>query len=321
MIKLANNSIMLLDYNGVISSFEPDSLQAKIIRCFIAAGLGESWIAEDITMAVEFALEHSTRENRIFTLSEINSTVVKILGDTGFPEVADIYQRGNVCSKITYNAEADTVSKLISKHLGLSGRHLEVLTGKVLHSTRKLDITTAPPTLFVELAKYYETEEFACESLDAINLPKWQQSSQWLVTREAIYEQLRPETCKLLDANLIRMSAVSRLFPAVKLTFMISDFARFRELTPPLTEMILIPYLYSVGKALNDCAAVASNLCRKNTNQEQTGLPVFLTIPDMSGFAIQMLEASWPEAENDCREMLSPIREALSNSLFKLKMN
>jgi hypothetical protein len=319
MIKLAENSIMIIDSNGVMTSFEPERLQTKIIRCFLAAGIRESWLAEDIAMAVEFALEQNNREDKIFALSEINSTVVRILEDTGFPEAANVYRRGNSCSQVTFNSEQATVSKLISKHLGANSDNLDFLTSKVLDATKKLNIKTAPPTLFVELAKYYETEELPSDGLKPIALQKWEQASPWLVDMENIYENLKPSTKNLVDARVIRLSGISRLFPSIKLFFMINEFVHYHDLEAPLTEMILIPYLYSAGQALEDCIQNSLQLFDKDVQENRP--PVFLTIPDMSGFAVEMLQASWPEAESDCRDMLTPLCQSLSTPLFKLKFN
>ena len=63
MIKLADNSIMLIGPDGILNVFESDKLQSKIIRSFMLAGVRDIWLAEDITLAVEYALEQDSRED------------------------------------------------------------------------------------------------------------------------------------------------------------------------------------------------------------------------------------------------------------------
>ena len=145
MIKLADNSIMLIGPDGIINAYESDNLQSKIIRSFMLAGVRDILLAEDITLAVEYALEQDSREDKVFAVSEINSTVIKILEDSGFPEAAESYRRGNPSTEITLNAETATVAGLIHRHLGLNGKSLDTLVARVMQAAAKLDISVASP--------------------------------------------------------------------------------------------------------------------------------------------------------------------------------
>ncbi|QSH42389.1 hypothetical protein P0136_03015 [Lentisphaerota bacterium ZTH] len=319
MIKLAESSLMLIDANGVMSNFDPERLQAKIIRCFLAAGIQEIYLAEDIALAVEFALEQSKRDEKVFALSEVNSTVVRILEDTGFPEAANVYTRGNSCSRVTFNSESETISKLIKKHLGLEGSSLDFLTGKVIEASSKLNIKNAPPTLFVELAKYYETEELPGNAIEPLPMETWEESKHWLVKMEDLYKRLNAASRNLIDAKVLRLTGVSSMFPSIRIFFMINEFVNFHGLEGPLTEMILIPYLFSASKAISNCITTAQEMTIESSGNIE--LPVFLNIPDMSNFATSCLQASWPECEKDCRDMVAPLCQSLSAPVFKLKIS
>ncbi|MDD5697216.1 MAG: hypothetical protein PHH77_01250 [Victivallaceae bacterium] len=319
MIKLADTSIMLTDAEGVTSVFDPDRLQSRIIRSFLAAGITESCLADDISLAVEFSLRKSKRKEKIFTFSEINNVVVRILKDTGFPEIAAIYERSNTCSRMTVDPEFNTIRKLFRKHLGINHASLDDICGKVIAAARQLGIKNAAPGLFVELAKHYESADFSDTDIEPVSLAAWEQDNRWLVSTQAIARELAVSARGLAEAGVIRLIGVSSMFPSIRVFFMINEFCRFHGLGGPLTEMVLMPYLFSAGKAVDNCITTIERLAAEQAAGKD--LPIFLTIPDMSSFAVQLLEASWPEAENDCREMIAPLCNSLTRPLFKLKLS
>jgi len=319
MIKLADTSIMLTSSEGITSAFDPDRLQSRIIQSFLAAGITESYLADDISLAVEFSLQKSKRKEKVFTLSEINNSVVRILKDTGFPEIAAIFLHSNACSQVTIDPEFNTIKKLLQKHLGINLNSIDDLSGKVVSAAQQLNIKNAAPDLFIELAKHYETEEFAGEDIEPVSLDAWEHDNRWLVKAKTLEQELSVSARSLVDAKVIRLIGVSGMFPSIRIFFMINEFCRFHGLTGPLTEMVLIPYLFSAGKAIDNCITTTERLAAEQADQKD--LPIFLTIPDMSSFAVQMLDASWPEVEKDCREMIIPLRNSLSRSLFKLKLS
>ena len=319
MIKLADTSIMLTNPEGITSAFDPDRLQSRIIQSFLAAGISESYLADDISLAVEFSLQKSKRKEKVFTLSEINNSVVRILKDTGFPEIADIYLRNNACAQLSINPEFNTIKKLLQKSLGTNLDSIDNLSGKVLSAAQQLNIKNAAPELFVELAKHYETEDFASEDIEPVSLDSWEHDNRWLVKAKTLEQELSVIARSLIDAKVIRLIGVSGMFPSIRIFFMINEFCNFHDLTAPLTEMVLVPYLFSAGKAIDNCVTTTERLAAEQAGQED--LPIFITIPDMSSFAAQMLDASWPEVEKDCREMLNPLCNSLSRPLFKLKLS
>ena len=317
MIKLADNSIMLTDSDGITSVFDPERLQSRIIQSFLAAGITESYLADDISLAVEFSLQKSKRKDKVFTLSEINSSVVRILKDTGFPEIAAIFMRNNACSQLTITPEFNTIKQLLQKHFGINLNSIDELTGKVVSAAQHLNIKNAAPELFIELAKHYEIEEFAGEDIEPVSLEAWEQDNRWLVSAKTLEQELAVSARVLIDAGVIRLTGVSGMFPSIRIFFMINEFCRFHGLIGPLTEMVLIPYLFLAGKAIDNCVATTDCLAAEQGHKE---LPIFITVPDMSSFAAQMLDASWPEVEKDCREMISHLCNSISRPVFKLKM-
>ncbi|MFA6104832.1 MAG: hypothetical protein WCV67_20560 [Victivallaceae bacterium] len=321
MIKLADSSIMLIGPDGMLNVFESEKLQSKIIRSFMLAGVRDIWLAEDITLAVEYALEQDSREDKVFAVSEINSTVIKILEDSGFPEAAESYRRGNPCTEITLNAETATVAGLVNRHLGLKGRSLDALVAKVVQAAGKLDINAASPALYIELAKHFKSEFMPADSLPQIMRSKSQNASPWVVSIKELTDKMSASSRSLIRDKIISLSGVSRLFPAVKVIFKISGLVEMHHLESPLTEMAMVSHFDSIAQALNESISATQSIFRaKGELLPEKGLPVILTVPDMSAFAQNNLEASWPQASADCREMLSYLERMVNTPVFKVKM-
>ena len=321
MIKLADNSIMLIGPNGILNAFESDNLQSKIIRSFMLAGVRDIWLAEDITLAVEYALDQDSREDKVFAISEINSTVIKILEDSGFPEAAESYRRGNPSTEITLNAETATVAGLIHRHLGLNGKSLDTLVARVMQAAAKLDISVASPALYIELAKHFKSEFMPADRLPQMVLSKSQKASPWVVSIKELSDKMSSPSRSLVHYKIITLSGVSRLFPAVKVVLRISGLVEMLHLESPLTEMTMVPHFHGIAQALNEALAATQSVFRaKGELLPEKGLPVILTVPDMSAFAQNNLEASWPHASSDCREMLSYLERMVNTPMFKVKM-
>lgn len=310
---------MLIDGDGVMSAFDTELLESRIARCFVGVGIRESWVAEDIALAVEFALAQSSRREKIFSVSEVNSAVTRILENTGFPDAAAVYRVGNVCSRIMLERKQDILEQLIHKHLGLTGAHLSAIAANVANAAQKLKIDQASPALYIELAKHLESEFLNQAEVPAPATRKLDKYSPWLISADEIGNSLKPPERELLDAGIFRLSGISRLFPAVKIVFRINELARFHQLLPPLTEMMLTPCLYVAGDALRCWIETAGKLYRESCRDEP--LPVYLNVPDMASFARQKLDMRWPDAEKECREMLTPLYADLTNPLFKLKLS
>jgi hypothetical protein len=321
MIKLADNSIMLVGVDGMLNVFESDKLQSKIIHSFLLAGLRDIWLAEDIALAVEYALEQNSREDKVFAISEINSTVIKILEDSGFPEVAENYRRGNPNAEIALNAESSTVAALLNRHLGLHGKSLDMLAARVIQAAARLGISAASPALYIELAKHFKAEAMPADSLPQIKIPTGKTGTQWIIALPELIEKLSPESRTLTTNNIIIFSGVSRLFPAIKVIFRISGLVDLYHLESPLTEMAMVPHFYEIAKTLNEATAAAQDIFQaKGEPLPAKGLPVFLTVPDMSVFARNHLQANWPQSSADCREMLAYLDKMVNTPLFKVKM-
>lgn len=317
MIKLSNSAVMLIRPDGTQTEFDADELQSGIIRSCLAAGSRDLWMAEDIALSIEYALTLPANRERVFTLSEINSLVIKILEETGNPEVAEAYRRQHASVGIRVNPDRGLISELIQRHLGLSGNNLAAIAERVVSAAERLEIAEASPTLFVELAKLYKEELLAEHDAAIVKVSGSGKVSPWLVSSREIAARLSPATRELEEAGVIVYSGLSRMFPALKLDFRITRLVGHYHLSSPLTEMAIIPRFGAVAAAMNEIVATVNLLLQERHEPVVAPWPVYLLVNDMSVFACTHLLSRWPEAEPCCREMLVYLREMLDFGIFK----
>ena len=157
MIQSASHPVMLLS-GGEQQIFNPGELREELVRCFLGAGLEEScYLAGDIVLAVEYALEHSDRQEKLFSRAELDDMVVRILENTGYGEVSRLYRRGTPDRvRATCAVNQEGVGLILRKYFAGSEEHLLTLSGQVLTALNALRIQEASPELMVELARHYD---------------------------------------------------------------------------------------------------------------------------------------------------------------------
>lgn len=324
MIKLADSTIMVINPNGSKYEFESDEIQSRIIKSCLSAGIKDLWIAEDISLSIEYALKTSQKERKEYTLSDINSIVVRILEETGFPDVAENFKLENPSAEIEIAPDRKILSDLFKRHLGISGNKLNDIVAKVIESSLALDIEKATPVFFVELAKVYKRKLFSTDEIKPVAIKRSAHNDTWQVTREYILAKVSQETKELVNRKILHTSGVSRLFPAVKVDFRITKLIEHLNLTKPLTELSVIQRFHIPAAGINDIVLTAeklhSVLPTPPALNYKNRLPVYFSIPDISVFANECLGSSWPEAKQDCEEMLSFLRGMLKCELFKIKL-
>ena len=322
MIKLSELVVMVADHNGIVSEFEAEQFQSEIIQSFLAVGNNELWVTEDIVMAVEYALLAHDGDEKTFSLTEIESIITGILEDAGFADVAESYRRTHKQRHITFSPERNYLLKLLTRHARLSGKILEEITDKVVVASAKMNIETAAPELFIELAKYYRSQLTGKKSpmLKQLILPNsFEHLSR--ISIEQIKEQLDAVSLSYLDNDIIHLYSISSLFPAVRIAVKVKKIAENSALIPPITELVLLPNFSDIAKTINNIVDVADSIFQNNEYSSKRDLPLYISIPDMAEFAEYWLEATWPECRPCCRDMMNFLEDMLDRKPFKLTMD
>ncbi len=353
MIKISDYSIKVMKHDGSIVDFEVERLQSGIIKSCLEAGVREVWIAEDISLSIEYALMQTENQQKYYSISDINSLVIKILEKTGYADVADAYLRRNSSTEVKFISDYAVICDLISKHLSLYSNKLADIASSVVRASEMLNIDEANPSLYIELAKFYRDREWsqqqndlAIDKVDHMQHINGSTTSSWLLHRRDILEQLDASTIELVNNRIIHIAGISQLFPAIKVDFRIGRYANYLELDIPLNEMVMIPHFNQIAEALDDIVNTVRTLYDRSTTNgieevdffadyefseeellEQQNyplinlgrhIPVYLNISDMSSFACKQMFSTWPEAASSCNDMISFLEEMLNFNVFKI---
>ncbi len=313
MIKSAEQAIWIRDADGTLRAFEADELQSQLYGAFVRSGRPESYLAEDLALALEFVLLSTPRDNRIFQISEIESALGRMLSDAGYPEVLQAWRGSGASIDVTVSNDAGVVRALIADHLNIDGPALERLTLRVGRALELLKIPAARPPLVMELARHYEQEaqpEIAApQLLPVMDTP--------LVSVAALYGGLAPEVRHLAETHVITINAISRIFPSLRLAVRLTALARWKNWQPPVTEMMVYSEFVRLGQAL----AQVRDAAEAATRELPERLPFYLSIPDLSHFTTGYLEAAWPEGRRPALELVQSIFDGMKESPFKLRVN
>jgi hypothetical protein len=321
MIKLGDSSILILKADGTKFIFDHKELQKRIAKSCVLAEVDESWIAEDISLSIEYALTQQHQNDEILTAGDLNSIVVSILENAGYPQVAQAYLKENSTIQLELTLEPHVISKIIARHLGLLETPLIELTNEVVSACEQLRLEEATPVFILELAKTLQARmgnQAYRESLVAKLSKRKSSNSSWALPSEKIIKELKnSELISLLDDDILAVMGVSRLFPSIRISFNFNRYVEQLKLVAPLTELELIPYFYEIAKGVNELIRTVYKLYSQQVSNSLT-LPIYLSVPDMSLFSVNFLQVDWIEGEKCCRDIIVMLEEMLEYPVFKL---
>lgn len=327
MIQLCDNSIMVLQTDGSRCAFDVEELESRIIRSFLATGFRETWVAEDLSLSIEYVLTQSQTGESTYTKADINTLVVKVLEGAGFIDVAEHYRRQNSRYDNEIKPDLMALNRVIGKHLGLSGEHLDTTSSKVQEACKQLGIDSSSPFLILELAKYYKSKVSALK-LDTPSPsigPISTDDSVLQVSRDTIKSSLSSKTRELIDKKILNVSGISRLFPSVRIEFNIILLIRSTGLIAPLTELAVMPCFKIPADCISEIISMTRTLYEESTNQNTKSppvpLPVYLKTIKVKEFSEEYLELGWPESEKTCHDMLDCFMNMIRGEIFKFSVH
>ena len=310
MIRLCNSSVITVSVNGTTKVFEPEEVQGKLVKSLIATGIRDTWIAEDISLAVEYSLG-DLGPAKVFTVSEIDSFVMKILREVGLNDVAEHYGTTQHAGLKTVVLSRDRISDTVKRFLGLEGAELFTTADKVFNACTALGLNEAFPSLILELAKYYHHEDFE-KAAGLVTMPVADAAGDiWSLSAEQIISTLSEEATDMINSGILALSGISRLFPSIRIDVNFANFADYFALTPPVTELAMIPYLDKLGTALDEIVNSAENLY-KDSVDENASLPVYMKFTDAMLFATDWLGGEWPESARCLEDIIALLVEMLN---------
>ena len=272
-----NKTITILERDGRSVTFNVMELQTRLIGAFLASGRRDvSYLAEEIALAVEYALTQLPRPEPVFARGEIEAAVIRFLEEANLPEVARAFRKGGaVETTARISADAKTLRELLRRFFcGSDDARFDRLLEIVLDAAKKLDISDASPHLWLELARHYDAL-IEPEAEDGTVAP----AALVTLTRDELRELLPEKALEWHNAGILRINGVTSLFPCIHFFFMINDFALYHKMSAPVTELEIEPLLYQVGAVLEEIRRKVEK--RLDT---ATALPCLLDIPDMFDF-------------------------------------
>ena len=224
MLSITDNFLYVIDSEGRQQLFDVDKLKTALQDAFENSGSSNGYLAEDIACAVEAAMAESFRSERIFTQSEVDAAVNRILENAGYANVAQVFRRANSHLYIALDANKADASLLISRHLGVQEPIAGKLAGQVVDALNQLHITSASPALYLELARYYEHHTLPeAPPLPGNNIAVT--GSKILLSSAEAAKFLPLELKELWESKIIALSNVSRLYPNFRLSLNMAKLA------------------------------------------------------------------------------------------------
>jgi len=305
--------IIIQDRDGRRVLFNVMELQTRLIGAFLASGRRDaSYLAEEIALAVEYALSRMPRPEPVFARGEIDAAVIRFLDEADLPEVARAFRKGGaVETTASIAADERTLRELLRRFFSSSDdTRFDRLLEIVMDAAKKLEISDASPHLWLELARHYD----AClgpEPEDETPPP----AAMITLTRDELRELLPETALAWYDAGILRINGVTSLFPCIHFFFMMNDFALYHHLSAPVTELEIEPLLYQVGGVLED---IRTRVEKRLAAAEE--LPCLLDIPDMFDFITDYAGGERIGSESLAAELAGVIKSGLSCDLYKLSL-
>ena len=247
MLSITDNFLYVIDAEGRQQLFDTDKLKSALLEAFEASGNPNGYLSEDIACAVEEAMMESMRSDRILLQSEVDSAVSRILENAGCANVAQVFRRANSRLYIALDANKEDAKMLITRHLGISEPFADSLAHQVVDAMKKLNISSASPALYLELARHYE--HALAGTLDAAPVTRNSSGSSKILLSSAEAAELMPQNSRhLLEDKIIAISNVSKLYSNFRLSLNLCNLADKLNLTSPITELELAGALYDAGE-------------------------------------------------------------------------
>ena len=217
MLSITDNYLYVIDAAGRQQIFDVEKLKIALQEAFTSAGNPNGYLAEDIACSVESAMLESYRSDRIFTQSEVDGAVNRILENAGYANVAQVFRRANSHLYIAVDASVQDANMLILRHLGIQEPAAGKLAEKVVGALKKLDISSASPALYLELARYYEHNNPPVLTTPA-DKPAEPSGSKILLTATDAAGMLDDTARELYDSKIITLSNLTGLYPNFRLS-------------------------------------------------------------------------------------------------------
>ncbi len=318
MIQLSNSTILILHPDTTTEALDTEEIKSRIYRACIAAGETDSWIADDLSLAVEFAL--LTKEQRMIRGEELNQLILSTLEDAGYPAVAVEYKRVATAAPPDFLPVTEqSVQQVLSRNLAMDTSQNTQIVSKVLKSLNILGMEHVSRGLILELGRQFRDTDFVIPVQDIVpeEPPK---DSFILLPQDVLRRSVSKQTRSFLKSGILQVSHISRLFSVLRIDLSLIAFSELQGLTKPVTELSFWSVCGSLAAAIDELCRVADSVCKEHGESGAIPLPLSLTVHDAAQFAETCMNVT-EKNELDCvRSLLGTFTASLRRQPFKVRL-
>lgn len=272
MIESGGGNVNILYADGTSAAFDPEELRQRLENSFSASGRMEVWIADEIVLAVEYALRNREEAGNdlagpVVHAADIDECVIRVLEDAGFPETAKHFRENPVTSGDFGKLSPDRVEQYLAEKLQLTGLAGSALAEKIRNAMAAIGAAQCSPHLILELARHFRDSAASAHRLPP---PPAAKPGPAAAPVSAPAEKL------------LQIRRTDRIFPSIRAEIDLGRLLEKCTLIPPLTELSLIPILQPVAGRLDA-------ECRKLRCGGAEKYPLVLTLRGFSDFAAKWL--------------------------------
>ena len=318
MIQLSSNTILILYSDTTTEPLDTEEIRSRIFRACVSAGEMDSWIADDLSLAVEFAL--LTKEQRMIRAEELDQLIFSTLEDAGYPAIAVEFQRAAKAAPPDFlSVTEESVRLVLTQNLALEPNRLEKLISRVLKSLELLGMEYASRNLILELGRQFRDTDFTA-SRPQIPSGMPEKDASIVLRKETLESKVSPDTASLLRSGTLRIFHVSRLFSVLRLELSLTAFSELNGLEKPVTELAFWSISAKLTQAIDELCRIADAICLEYGEQDCTPLPLSLTVRDAASFAGNYMNAPEKSAVDCARGLLSAFTASLERQPFKVQL-
>ena len=317
MIQLSSSTILILHPDTTTEPLDTEEIRSRIFRACLSAGEMDSWIADDLSLAVEFSL--LSEEQRMIRAEELNQLICTTLEDSGFPSVALEFKRAIKSAPPDFLSVAeDSVRLVLNGNLALDQVKMERIVSRVLKSLELLGMEHASRNLILELGRQFRDTDFI--PLPPVPAGEPEKDASIVLKKEDLEKYVSPETASLLRSRVLRISHISRLFSVLRMELSLTAFSGLCGLEKPVTELSFWSVSSRLTSAIDEICRAADSICSEQGEDGCTPLPLSLTVCDAASFAGIYMNASEKYALDCARGLLGALTSSLSRQPFKVQL-
>lgn len=246
------NNLYVTTSTGTIVYFRRRELEEKIQQAAAQTGFKDSWLAADISYAIEKHLER-LKESGAELLSEsaVDLFVVNLLTDAGFNEEAYHYAALNHgCFKepaverhaLPWNPPR--IEKLLTENPLFLNYDLQLLTNQVLMCLQRLNFRKVTDSLIIELANQSLAEKSSQPQSES-EPERTSGHAMLLLNVDELREKLPKRLIDWHEKGQLMLHAISRLYPKLEMEWHLDLFLndQFTADEYLLFELLVLPRL------------------------------------------------------------------------------